>query len=262
LLKGKEDEEEKGEEKTMKKKKPSMKKYGTGREVVVLRGTKGLEKFCTDLVAATKEFAARHKDNPKACAIGLDVEYCSLELDIRMLPAAMQLSAPGRKGPVGVLWLDKFPNHGRDMLSDKKCAPLLSLLADSTLQKVGVGVSKDAKNLASWWGVDDKKYINHFITNMIDLENELDENVNQKSLQEMSALVLQRNLPKLKQRGRKREKRSRKKITAHWRKDELSPQMREYAVNDAACSIDVWLHINGLVGGAKQEFQRKAGGKM
>jgi len=50
-------------------------------------------------------------------ALGFDVEYCSLEMDIRNdLPAMLQLAAPG--GPVGLIWLDKLPDRGRGIFTD------------------------------------------------------------------------------------------------------------------------------------------------
>lgn len=231
------------------KKNMGLEEFTTKREVVVLRSAKGLEKFCNDLVRSARATAAKHGENSKACAIGFDAEYCSLELDIRnTLPAMIQLSAPIETGPVGLLWLDKFPDHGRDVLTNAAYAPLTALLADSTILKVGVSASFDVQHLARWWSIDDKKYIGHFFSGIVDIEEELDENVNGKSLQEMAELVMQRRLSKMKEKKRRNDnpRQRRKTPTAHWRTDHLTDRMKTYAVNDAACAVDVWMKINGF----------------
>jgi hypothetical protein len=237
-------------EELKRKKNSNIKKYSTNRNAIKITHPDQLSVFCHALMKSTNDFASEHTNNPKARAIGFDVEYCSLDYDIRLLPAMIQLSSPEDNDFVGLLWIDKFPNHGRDMLSDKECAPLMSLLSDSSIAKVGVGVSKDAKHLAEWWGVNDPKFVDHFITNVINLENEFDDRVNQKSLKEMAKLVLNRDLPKLKEIGKEAERRKQKmgkrRFTAHWRRPNLTENMINYAASDAACSIDVWLHVNGI----------------
>jgi La domain/3'-5' exonuclease len=265
LLNGKEDGKPQD-----KKKKARHKEYTSKREVVILRGKKGLQKFCNDLIASARATAAEHGNDPKACAIGFDVEYCTLELDIRnTLPAMIQLSAHSKTGPVGLLWLDKFPDHGRDVLSNDAYAPLTALLADPTILKVGVGASKDVQHLARWWGIDDMKYIDHFFSGIVDIEEEVDENVSGKSLQEMSDLVLHRRLPKMKGKKLPNEqlrKHRRRTPTAHWRTDDMTDRMKSYAVNDAACAIDIWMKINGFgpreeKGGDRKKTNKKKASK-
>jgi len=79
--------------------------------------------------------------------------------------------------------------------------------------KVGVNARTDAQHLATWWGIADCDYVNHYLAGIINLEEVADE-LDGKSLSEMTELVLQRKLPKLKveqstqQRRRKRQGRS------------------------------------------------------
>lgn len=137
--------------KQIREKDPNLKQYITSRDVVLLSNEKGLEAFCDKLRSSVNCHAEKWSGDAKAKAIGFDVEYCSLELDIRnTLPAMLQLASPHESGPVGLVWLDKFPDHGRDMLNDGACAPLTSLLADPAVLKVGVGASRDANHLAAW----------------------------------------------------------------------------------------------------------------
>jgi hypothetical protein len=238
------------EQETKQKKISNLKKYSTDRDVIILKHPDQISVFCNALIQSTNDFADRHTNSSKARAIGFDVEYCSLDYDIRLLPAMIQLASPEEDGLIGLLWIDKFPNHGRDMLSTKECAPLISLLSDSSIAKVGVGVSKDAKRLAEWWGVNDANFVDHFIANVVDLENDCDDRLSQKSLKEMARLTLNRNLPKLKEIGkeaeRRKQKMGKKRFTAHWRRPNLTENMVNYAAGDAACSIDVWLHIHGM----------------
>ena len=75
-----------------------------------------------------------------------------MEMDIRgNLQAMLQLASPEPNGVVGLIWLDKFPNHGKDMINDKGYEEFRSLLNDSSISKVGAGASADARNLAMWW---------------------------------------------------------------------------------------------------------------
>jgi hypothetical protein len=230
-------------------KKRSHNNYNTSRKVVILRNKKGLETFCDSLRRAAEASAAQWSGDANACAIGLDVEYGSLELDIRnTLPAMLQLSAPNSNGPVGLLWLDKFPNVGRDILTDDAYAPLQSLLADPAILKVGVGASKDAQHFAAWCGIEDRDCIGYFFSGIVDIEEEVDERVQRKNLVIMCEQVLQRHLPKIKQKRRKMKGTKERKVgdTAHWRADELTDQMKKYAVNDVACGVDVWMAVHGF----------------
>ena len=96
-----------------------LKPYGIvkSRQVVLIQTPEKLKNFCDLLMASVQKNVAAHGDDPNFSAIGFDVEYCSLELDIRnTLPAMLQLAGPGDTAPVGLIWLDKFPNHGRDMI--------------------------------------------------------------------------------------------------------------------------------------------------
>jgi hypothetical protein len=252
LKRRKEEEMQKPMKKELKRKKiPKIEKYSTNRCPIEITHPDQISMFCDTLIKSIQIFALKNKNNPKARAIGFDVEYGSLDCDLRLLPAMIQLSSPEENDFVGLLWIDKFPDHGRDMLSDKECAPLMSLLSDSSIAKVGVGASEDAKHLAEWWGVDDPEFVDHFIKNMINLENEFDDRINQKSLNDMAKLVLNRDLPKLKDIRKKAGQREKKlgleQFIPHWRRPYLTGNMTNCAVSDAACSIDVWLHINGII---------------
>jgi hypothetical protein len=229
-------------------KRPNYKHYRTGRKVVVLCNAKGLDEFCKQLVDATERGTEQFPDKTKASVIGMDVEYCSLELDIRnTLPAMLQLAAPNEDGPVGLIWLDKFPNHGRDVLTNDDYAPLVRLLADPSIRKVGVRVTMDAQHLAAWWGISDRAFTDHFFSGLVNLDEEEDDRVRGHSLKTMCEKVLKRNLLKLKSGGRKQQTKKRgKKKTAHWRADVLSERMKNYAACDAACGVDVWMALHGF----------------
>ena len=223
-----------------------LQQYTSKRSVRVVRNEKELNTFCRELKESLH--ATTDIDNNDAPAIGFDVEYCSLEMDIRStLPAMLQLASPDPKGPVGLIWLDKFPNHGKDMIGDSKCEALISILSSTDISKVGVGITKDAKHLAAWWGITDKDYIKYYVSGMIDIEGEWDDRVNEKGLQEMCESVLERKLPKVKEKNSKQKKKKRKKgkrvMTSHWRCKDLTKQMIQYAADDASCSIDVWRQI-------------------
>jgi ribonuclease D len=157
----------------------------------------------------------------------------------------IQLAGPGDKAPVGLIWLDKFPNHGRDVIGMDKCKPLLDILADYEILKVGVGASKDVRHLAEWWGINDGKFIDYYFAGFIDLEYE--GNVRDKSLAEMCKSILNKILPKSKEKlsknQKKRKKEGRRTPTAHWRRKDVTKEMKEYAANDAACGIDVWMKL-------------------
>ena len=214
--------------------KSTLPKYTSDRKIHVITTTKQLKTFCNTL------------NESGETVLGFDVEFCTLDEDLRnSLPAMLSIASSDN---VGLIWLDKFDNNGKDMLSDPECEPLLSLLADSSIQKVGVAVTADAKHLASWWGVTDASFTSHYFSNMVDMNHITDnDKLCNKSLQEMVAEVLQRDLPKLKEKDKqmKKEMRKRGKIqakfkTSHWRSDELTPEMKQYAADDASSALDVW----------------------
>lgn len=219
--------------------KSTLPKYTSYRKIHVIRTTKQLKFFCNTLNTSSNE-----------TVLGFDVEFCTLEEDIRnSLPAMLSIASSDR---VGLIWLDKFHNNGKDMLSDPECEPLLSLLADSSIQKVGVAVTSDTKHLASWWGVTDTSFTSHYFSNMVDM-NHITENdkLCNKSLQEMVAEVLQRDLPKLKEKDKQMKKEMRKRgktqakfKTSHWRSDELTPEMKQYAADDSSSALDIWNEVS------------------
>ena len=121
----------------------------------------------------------------------------------------------------------------------------MSILRDPNIAKVGVGASKDVKHLSQWWGIDSKEHTDCLFSFVQDLETDvLDDRVSFKSLQEMCATVLKQDLPKLKEKNAKRKKEQRKRgkrnKTSHWRRDDLTKEMKEYAANDVSCAIDIW----------------------
>jgi 3'-5' exonuclease len=234
------------------KKETRHKEYASQRQSKVVKNAQELGKFCSELLKSAKQFSDQHSSQESAYAVACDVEYCSLELDIRgTLPALIQLSGPLPTGPVGLIWLDKFPNHGRDLLTNPSYAPLAALFADPKLLKVGVSLSNDAINLASWCGVTEKDHRDYFFSGIVDIEEETDENVNGKSLQEMSTLVLGRHLAKIKGKRRSEKDRKKRVPTAHWRTQNMTELMKTYAVNDVSCAMDVWMKIHGLDGSQK-----------
>jgi hypothetical protein len=240
------------EEQDETKKEIRHKEYVSQRQVKVIKTPRELQIFCADLVESAKQSFAKHDSQESAYAVACDMEYCSLELDIRgNLPALIQLAGPSPTGPVGLIWLDKFPNHGRDLLANPDYAPLTALFADPKLLKVGVSLSYDVVNLASWCGVTEKDHRDFFFSGIVDIDEVTDENVNGKSLQEMSKLVLGRHLAKIKGKRRSERDRKHRVPTAHWRTDSMTALMKTYAVNDVSCAMDVWLKIHGLVNSKK-----------
>ena len=211
--------------------KSSLPKYSSCREVQVITNTKQLNTFCDAL----------HNEQ----VLGFDVEYCTLETDIRnTLPAMLSLASSNK---VGLIWLDKFTNNGKDMLSDPECESLFSLLANSSIQKVGVSASSDAKHLASWFGITDARFTSEFFSGMVDMELIDNDKLWEKSLQQMVAEVLGRDLPKLKEKDKHMKKNMRKRgkvggkyKASHWRSDKLTPEMKQYAADDAGSALDVW----------------------
>jgi hypothetical protein len=229
-------------------KQKSLKNYTTQRQIVLIQNATKLKNFCDNLSWSVQKYAKAHADDPNASAVGLDVEYCSLELDIRRtLPAMLQLAGPGPEAPVGLIWLDRFPDHGRKLLHDPEYKPLMQLLADSSILKVGVGVSSDVGHLAKWWGVDDGDHVPYFFGGVTDLEVG-----NDASLADLCQSVLGKKLPKSKQKLTKKQKKRRKEgkstPTAHWRAKSITKEMKEYAANDASCAVDVWVKLKGLAG--------------
>jgi tRNA-dihydrouridine synthase A len=242
------------------KKSKNYKRYQSNRNILLISNTKKLENFCKILINDIEKFKTLHKDNPNASAIGFDVEYATLELDIRgTLPAMIQLASPISNSATGLIWLDKFPDHGRGMLSDESAQPLLKILSDGSILKVGVGATTDAKHLASWWGIDDKNYIGDYISGVVELSDEMEEDSvdEQKGLVAFSEKILGRTLPKRKQyksgRQKKLKKQGKRHRTAHWRvqPDQITNDMKKYAANDAGCAIDIWLTMKELAKDAK-----------
>lgn len=241
--------------KPVKKKHPNLPTYKSNREVVLIKKPSELKTFCGNLLSSTKKFVQLRDDEEKVSAIGFDVEYCSLELDIRnTLPAMIQIASPSPTGEVGLIWLDKFPGHGRDALVNPLYEPLLDIMSDSTILKVGVGVAGDIKNLAEWWNIKDSEHMSYFFSGFFDIEDEVTDSdiVGEHTLKELVASVLNRNLEKRKEKNKRRNKERRKsgrKVpTAHWRTETITPEMKSYAANDAASSIDIWVKLQSQGG--------------
>jgi hypothetical protein len=211
--------------------------FNSKRKVIVARSPNDIAPLCMKLTKSIKQSGP----NSFPLVLGMDVEYATLELDIRGdLPAMLQLASPDPTGPVGLFWLDKLPNHGKSILHDGEAyKPLLSILASSDIEKVGVGLTSDVRHLLDWWGVSDAAtYSPYFIANTVDISEvySSDTRVADRSLQEMCESVLQLHL-------RKRKSISRNKKRSHWRAEVLTKQMKEYAANDAACAVEVYLSL-------------------
>eukprot|EP00977_Amphora_coffeiformis_P005498 scaffold1168_cov167-Amphora_coffeaeformis.AAC.31 len=244
--------------KTKQKASSNMQNYSTNRNVVLISTPKKLANFCERLKSNLQRASLLNNGDPDASAIGFDVEYCTLELDIRStLPAMLQLAGPTADSQVGLIWLDKFPDHGRGMLADESARPLVNLLSDASILKVGVGAPKDAIHLAAWWGITDRDYVGDFIAGAIDLADEVDDDdergeSKEKSLASLCEAVLERRLPKRKAKrsyaNKQRKRRGLKTPTAHWRvpQSHITAEMKDYAANDAASGIDIWMKLKGL----------------
>lgn len=220
--------------------------YKSKREVHIIDDPKQLDSFCKTLLASVKTFVSENNENVRACAVGFDVEYCTLDLDIRgNLPAMIQLSCPNPDGIVGLIWLDKFPYHGQGVAMDQKCKSLMDLLANPLLLKVGVGTTADVMNLAAWWGINSDEYEKYFACFVNLSDTTTDTKTETRSLRDWVSLTLQQSLPKRKATRSKKKTKGKAK-TAHWRSDTLSNQMKTYAVNDVASGIDVFNKLNGF----------------
>lgn len=88
--------------------------------------------------------------------------------------------------------------------------------------------------------------MDHFLSPVVNIEDEDDERVHGRDLRQMSENVLLRKLVKRKEKGGKKSRNPRKKRTAHWRAESLTQEMTKYAVDDAACAVDVWMTMNGF----------------
>ena len=102
--------------------------------------------------------------------------------------------------------------------------------------------------MAHWWGITDQDFVGHCISGVVDMEGDLyDDRIESKSLQEMCAAILNKDLPKLKERYATAKKQKRKKghrvKTSHWRRDDLTKDMKEYASNDVSSAIDIYLEV-------------------
>ena len=237
------------------KKRKKLKVYTSEREIILISTPKKLAGFCDKLQKDIRKSVELNNGDPNASAVGFDVEFCTLELDIRgNLPAMVQLAGPTSKSIVGLIWLDKFPNHGRDMLADKMSEPLLKILSNPSILKVGVNSQNDAKHLAAWWGITDSDYVVDYITGVIDMNEEVETEKwgDGIGLAGLCEAVLGNKLPKIKQklsgRDKKRKKQGRKSPTAHWRIDssKLTQKMKVYAANDSSSGIDIWMKIKNL----------------
>ena len=192
-------------------------------------------------------------------AVGLDVEYATLECDLRPRPAVVSLAA---SGVVGLVWLHHLPGFGRGLLSAPWGAPVRELLADRAVAKVGVGTDQDARSLLEWCA-EDAEGAAPTVAGVVDLARagrrevaaglarvlsdtcgdeggeDDDERAGGHELK-LSALcesLLRRRLIKRKFRGARGSRASKK---AHWRAPELTPQMTRYAAEDAAAALAVW----------------------
>ena len=228
-------------------KRKRLKRYSSAREICVITNSAQLTSFCQKL---TESVASYSTSAGVSKAIGFDAEYCTLEECLSStLPAMLQLASPHPDGPTGLIWLDKFSNHGRDVIRDAaECQDLLAVLGDGGISKVGAGASKDARHLAKWWGIEDAQFASIYFSGMVDLEAEPEfDELHRKSLRDMCIDALNRDLPKIKERGHKRKKEMRKKgrriRTSHWRCDRLTNDMKRYAADDSSCAIDIWLKM-------------------
>lgn len=158
--------------------------------------------------------------------LGFDVEYATLDTDLRMLPAMLQLATDSR---VALIWLDKLPQRGVHEL--RRDRPLGALLADASVAKVGNGARADATNLEAFAA-----------NNSLSLRNVIDIGLhNSGSLSELVRNWLFKNLEKhkVKPRNGKNNRKFASK-SAHWRAPKLTDTMRQYAANDALASLLVW----------------------
>ena len=183
-------------------------------------------------------------------AIGFDVEFATLEEDLRMQPALLTL---GSADLAGLIWLDKLPDHGRQVLAQSK--QLAALLADASVVKVGVGSHEDARQLLQWSPAPTLQ-----MKGIVDLgrvigrepavswamahlephasEPDLGWELGGRSLADWTAPTLNLWLPKIK------TSKANAKLS-HWRAGELSSQMRHYAASDAAAATAIWWALVG-----------------
>ena len=238
-------EAKKDKNKEKKKKIVPLKQYSSSNEIIVAKTAKDVARLCVLLRQAVDNDLSRR--GTCTSAVGLDVEYCTLEEDIRdNLPAMLQIAAPG--GPSGLIWLDKLNEHGRLLFTDPQLEPLFSLLSDASVLKVGVGVLADAKNLAAWCGETNPQLVGSLIGGVTELSSLPDPRIRDKiSLRVLCQRVLGQNLPKRKYHGKKQGCESKK---AFWRADQLTKDMKMYAAHDASCALDIWFHANKEAHGA------------
>lgn len=238
--------------------------YQYDGRVVVARSVAQVDKFCNEVEVLLARGKA-DEDQAGMHALGFDVEYCSLGEDLRLLPAMLQLAADG---VVGLVWLDKLPDHGRGLLA--KSNSLRRLLADIGVLKVGVGSSNDAWQLLAWCGepgdsvggvVDLNKVaadpevalaLHEESAVEFKLESNLDEDPahphlplpKRVSLATWCEEMLKKRLSKRKFRGTKQSAAAR---ASHWRVPALTPDQTSYASNDVAVALEVWQALSSRV---------------
>jgi len=170
-------------------------------------------------------------------ALGFDLEYCTLDIDIRGdLPAVATLAS--YPDIVGIFWLDKMPDLGKGALDAEKCdfyQPLNELLFDCSIAKVGVGVHDDAANLANWCDIGEDREESDFFNGLLELNGNDVRNENRFSLADLCGLELNMRLNKKKAR-----KRTKDRNAAHWRADSMTKLMKTYAAEDAMVGLEIF----------------------
>ena len=228
-----------------------------------------VDRHCQEL---TEKLRPQRSAGDPPASLGFDVEYCTLEEDLEMQPAVLQLAAPGL---VVVIWLDKLPEHGHGILA--RCPSLMALLSDPEILKVGVGSFADALSLSKWSppeeeiaGVVDLNKLPPAVLREIGqaiqnpnsdsqheetllpslVEGNVRDNV---SLVAWCRLLLGKRLKKAKFKGSKTGKAAKK---SHWRAAKMTDNMLRYAVDDAAASLAVWEELLSLLPGSLAASQQ------
>jgi hypothetical protein len=211
--------------------------YKTDRPIKVVRKPTQLSETIAELL-----------QGGNTTTLGMDVEYATLETNIAgNLPAMLQLAS---ETLIVLIWLDKFPDHGRDVVfseNQENYKPLLDLLASTEVEKLTVGGRGDTINLAKWWGIllsekissqDEDLLIDQYFGNIVNLVDAYPwqswgiNKTEQLSLGNLCAFALEREMPK-------KYKKKRMKKLSHWRAKELTEEMRAYAACDARCLLDI-----------------------
>lgn len=170
--------------------------------------------------------------------VGFDIEYASIDKGGEKLPAVLSLSCRSdNENFAWLIWLDRLDKRG--FCIDDLPPSLMQVMSDPRVLKVGVGASNDAKALASVWtsnmgGGSSTTTIRNFVElSHFIKDKSIDQIDSPFSLENMCARFLNRRLLKIKSRKENAKK-------SHWRANQMTDLMIDYAADDVAVAWQLY----------------------